>query len=173
MAAFDPEAIFAVLAKHRVKYVLIGGVAATLHGSPLRTGDVDICPARNRANLGHLADALGELEAGIRGASSGALRFPREAAFLERMEIVNLTTRFGELDLVFQPPGTKGYEPLARRAVRYDLGALRVPTASLADLIRTKEAAGRSKDREQLETLQVLREETRRSRRRLRRKKSV
>lgn len=45
---FDPEAMLRVLTDHQVRYVLIGGLAATLHGSPVRTGDADICPARDR-----------------------------------------------------------------------------------------------------------------------------
>ena len=57
MPRFQPEAILRVLLRHRVDFVLIGGVAATLHGSNLRTGDLDICPARDPANLERLAGA--------------------------------------------------------------------------------------------------------------------
>jgi hypothetical protein len=55
MPRFDPEAMLRVLADHEVRYGLIGGLAATLHGSPLRTGDADICPARDRENVERLA----------------------------------------------------------------------------------------------------------------------
>lgn len=68
-----------------------------------------------------------------------------------------LATRFGDLDLVFEPEGTGGYEDLAARAVRYDLGGgLVVAVAALEDIIRSKAAADRPKDRETLPTLQAL-----------------
>ena len=63
MPRFDPEAILRTLIEHEVDFVLIGGVAATLHGSNLRTGDVDVCPRRGRDNLVRLASALNDLEA--------------------------------------------------------------------------------------------------------------
>ena len=55
MPRFDPEAILKVLESHGVDYVLIGGLAATLHGSPIRTGDADICPSPETPNLVRLA----------------------------------------------------------------------------------------------------------------------
>ena len=70
MPRFDPEAILQLLERHEVRYVLIGGLAATLHGSPLRTGDADICPAATPDNLERLAAALREMEARIRSADA-------------------------------------------------------------------------------------------------------
>ena len=63
---FRPEEILAALERHDVRYVLIGGLAATLRGSPYPTGDVNITPASDRANLGRLAAALRALEAKLR-----------------------------------------------------------------------------------------------------------
>jgi hypothetical protein len=63
---FRPEAILDVLERHRVRYVLIGGFAATIHGSPYVTTDVDITPATGPENLAQLPAALNELEARIR-----------------------------------------------------------------------------------------------------------
>ena len=60
---FDPEEIIRVLARHGVRYVLVGGVAARLHGSPTLTEDVDVTPERSADNLGRLAAALGDLSA--------------------------------------------------------------------------------------------------------------
>ena len=65
MARFQPVEMLRVLEQHRVRYVLIGGLAATLHGSPLRTGDADICPAGDRENLDNLAAALQVMNAGL------------------------------------------------------------------------------------------------------------
>jgi hypothetical protein len=85
------------------------------------------------------------------------LPFSCDAAFLRRMKLLNLTTRFGDLDLSLEPSGTGGYEDLAPRSVLYDLGdGLAVPVAALEDIIRSKEAANREKDRQALPTLRLL-----------------
>lgn len=166
MPRFQPEEIFRVLADHRVVYVLVGGVAATLYGSTLRTGDVDICPAREPENLERLAAALRELDARVRapGAPDG-LPFHADGASLARVEILNLVTRHGDFDLTFVPSGTEGYASLAARSVDFEVAGTRVPVAALADVIRSKEAAGRPKDHAQLPTLRLLLEEVERSRR--------
>src|SRR5438445_2205282 len=132
--------MFRALTERGVEYVLIGGLAATLHGSPLRTGDADICPARDQENLDRLAAALRAMEAKIRSPDApGGLQFACDAAFLRNVELVNLTTTFGDIDVAFRPAGTGGYEDLRRNAVEYDLGGLIIPVAALADIIRSKE----------------------------------
>jgi hypothetical protein len=147
-----------------VRYVLIGGLAATLHGSPLRTGDADVCPERSLDNLERLARALRALDARIRsGEAPGGLAFACDAAFFRNLDLVNLSTKAGDLDVAFAPSGTAGYADLASRAVEYDLGnGLVVPVAALSDVIRSKEAAGRERDRAALPTLRALFERTKR-----------
>ncbi len=63
---FDPESILAALEREGVRYVVIGGLAAVLQGSPVFTEDVDICPDRDRENLARLARALRNVAARIR-----------------------------------------------------------------------------------------------------------
>jgi hypothetical protein len=146
-----------------VKYVVIGGIAATLHGSNLRTGDVDICPAREPRNLELLASVLRDMEAKIRTADAPeGLPFSIDAGLLGRMDLLNLVTRFGDFDISFFPAGTTGYEDLARKAVQVDLEPVVVPVAALEDVIRSKRAAGRPKDLQQIPTLEVLLQEIRR-----------
>jgi hypothetical protein len=90
------------------------------------------------------------------------LPFACDATFLRQVRLLNLTTRFGDLDLSFEPSGTGGYEELSPRAVRYDLGeGLVVRVAALEDIIRSKEAANREKDRLALPTLRLLLEKSR------------
>jgi hypothetical protein len=154
---FKPEEILRVLESHGVRYVLIGGLAATLHGSPLRTGDADICPAREPDDLERLAAALRSVGARIRAADAPqGLPFACNARFLAGVELLNLSTSFGDLDIAFHPAGTRGYDDLIARVDCYDLGGLVVPVASLEDVIRSKEAANRAKDREGLPTLRTL-----------------
>jgi len=154
---FDPEAMFRVLADQRVDYVIIGGLAATLHGSPLRTGDADVCPSRDPENLSRLAAALQAMSARIRTESvADGLPFACDAAFFRTVELANLVTRFGDLDVAFIPSGTQGDADLQRNAVEYDLGGLRVRVAALADVIRSKESANRPRDQAALPTLRAL-----------------
>jgi hypothetical protein len=154
---FDPEAILGALERHGVDYVLIGGLAASLHGSPHVTTDVDITPARDRKNLERLAEALEEMDARIRteGEPDG-LPFDGSPEMLSNASILNLTTRHGDLDLTFVPAGTRGYDDLRRRAVEIRVHETRVVVAALGDVIRSKEAAGRDKDRLTLPTLRRL-----------------
>ena len=149
--------MLSILERNGVEYVLIGGLAATLHGSPLRTGDADICPASNHENLDRLAAALTAMEAKIRSPDApGGLAFSCDATFLKSVQLLNFVTRFGDLDISFQPSGTTGYGELVSSAQRFDLEGLIVPVASLADIIRSKESADREKDRQALPTLRTL-----------------
>jgi bifunctional non-homologous end joining protein LigD len=132
---FDPEALLRTLAAEDVRFVLIGGLAATLHGSPPRTGDAGICPEQTAENLDRLVRALRAMDARIRTVDApGGLAFACDAAFFRRVDLVNLATKFGDLDVAFVPSGTTGYADLARGVVEYDLGGLVVPVADLADV---------------------------------------
>ena len=71
MALLEADQILACLERHRVRYVVIGGVAAVLHGSPQATFDADICPAREPSDLAALALALREMKARIRAPGEG------------------------------------------------------------------------------------------------------
>ena len=154
---FDPEAILRVLLENEVQYVLIGGLAATLHGSPHVTTDADIVPARDTENLVRLAQALSDLQARVRveGEPEG-IAFDISASMLSGVEILNLVTRYGDLDLTFVPSGTQGFTDLRRGASDIAIHGVRVSVASLADVIRSKEASDREKDRLVLPTLRQL-----------------
>ena len=149
LADEDAAAIFATLDRHRVAYVVIGGMAAAMWGADLpRTTDADIVPAADTDNLPRLAAALEELGARLRvpGQPDG-LPAPLDAEVLAGRSILTLVTDHGPLDLTFQPDGTGGYDDLVRRATRRTVGDHpSVPVADLADVINSKEAAGRAKD---------------------------
>jgi hypothetical protein len=158
VAVFQPREILRVLSAHRVKYVVIGNLGGALYGSPIVTTDADICPAREKQNLDALAAALNEMGARIRTADvPDGLPFACDAAFLSQMKMVNLTTRFGDVDLSFEPSGTGGYEDLAPRAIQIELrDGVSASIASLEDIIRSKQAANRERDRLALPTLRLL-----------------
>lgn len=159
-APFDPARLLTALTDHGVDFVLIGGLAGALHGSPAATNDADICPARAPDNLARLAAALVDLDARIRTESEpDGLTFDRSPEFLSVVDLVNTTTVAGDLDISFVPTGTDGYDDLAERSVEFDIGDARVRVASLDDIIRSKRIAGRPKDHATLPLLEALRDE--------------
>jgi len=154
---FDPAKIMAVLAKHKVQCVYIGGSAAALQGSPIPTEDVDIVPAADKDNWVRLSAALKELDAKVRAVElDEPLPFDHDADSLALSRIWNLTTRFGDLDITQVPAGTQGYDDLKRDALDMEVAGVRICVASLADIVRSKEAAGRDKDRRALPVLREL-----------------
>jgi predicted nucleotidyltransferase len=158
-ADLDPGQILGVLTGHGVDFVLIGGVAAVLHGSASFTEDVDVCFARDEANLRALGRALTDLNARLRGAEDDVAFVPDDRT-LRGVEILTLETDAGALDVQIEPDGAPPYQTLRRRAERIDLGAFAVLVASIDDLIAMKRAAGRPKDIvvvEELETIRDLR----------------
>lgn len=146
------------LLRHRVRFVLIGGIAARLRGSPTMTRDLDICYARDSDNLAALAAALQELGARLRGVKED-VPFRLDARSLRLGDRFTFRTAFGDLDCLGTPTGTLGYESLARNADEVDIDGSTVKVVALDDLIRMKAAAGRPKDRIEIEVLGALREE--------------
>lgn len=158
----DPRPILAALDLEGVRYVVIGGLAAVIRGAPYVTFDVDITPARDLANLDRLAAALARIEARVYG-------MPDEVAAVFRLDGTTLangsawkfTTPHGEIDIALDPDGTQGYADLKRDASNAQVAGLDVPVASLADVIRSKAAANREKDRLQLPMLRQVLERAR------------
>lgn len=154
---FDAEPILRVLVEHRVDFVVIGGMAAYVQGSPLPTLDVDVTPDASADNLQRLSDALRALDARVRHPDvSEGLPFAHDAASLARSVFWNLVTPYGELDVSFSPAGTSGFSDLAQNAGTVVVGSTRVSVASLADVVRSKDAADRPKDRRALPVLREL-----------------
>jgi hypothetical protein len=154
---FRPQAIFETLDRFGVTYVLVGGLAAVLHGASHVTTDVDIVPMDGKDNLERLSQALRALDARIRvSGEPDGVPFDHSADSLARVRIWNLQTAEGDLDVMFQPAGTHGYDDLARDAVVLRVRGTDVPVASLADVIRSKEAAGRERDRATIPALRAL-----------------
>jgi hypothetical protein len=147
MAEFSPDRILELLAEHRVEFVMIGGLAAALHGSELVTNDLDITPSMGNENLNRLSGALRALGARIRSVDvPEGLPFSHDAKSLASAGVWNLVTDFGDLDIAFAPSGTQGYADLERDAIVLDILGTKTSVAALPDIIRSKEAAGRPKD---------------------------
>lgn len=156
--SFEPLQALRALTEAGVRFVLIGGVAARLHGSPSLTRDIDVCYARDRDNVERLANVLRALHARLRGVDDD-VPFLVDGRTLLAGANFTFVTDVGDLDVLAVPAGVDGYDELAANADRLDLDGVTVSVASLDDLMRMKRAAGRAKDRAELEILAALRDE--------------
>lgn len=159
--SFDPVEICAILTEEEVDFVVLGGFAAIIHGSPLPTEDIDVIPSRSEDNLERLATALNRMEAKIRTGDE-PIETRIDSAFIRNMShMLNLATRFGDVDLVFTPAGDlTSYEQWSERSRRAQLRkGLVVAVADLDDIIASKTAANRPKDQRSLPYLESLRDQ--------------
>lgn len=157
IAPFDPEGLIRTLARHRVAYVLIGALGARMQGFPRVTADADVTPERSPANIARLAAALRDLEARVyTEAVPEGLAFDCTAGMLARAETWNLVTRAGRLDVAFVPAGTAGYDELAATAIHYSVFDVDLAVARLEDIMRSKIAADRPRDRQDVLILREM-----------------
>jgi hypothetical protein len=157
--ALDPAGIVAALERHHVRYVIIGGVAAQLHGSPAPTRGLDLTPERSAPNLARLAAALASVEAQEWVPGFGyPLQLPMDRRRLADDRVLLTQTRYGRADVVPAPHGVPtGYDELEPRAHRVQAYGTELPVACLEDLVRSHGAASRAKDKLALARLIDLR----------------
>lgn len=151
----DIGGLLAVLARHGVDYVVIGGVATQAHGHRRTTMDLDVMPDPDSENLIRLAAALAELEAQPVEADFGEAEIP--VSDPERLAIAAivppLLTRHGQIHILKEPKGARAFEELRKAALVVPLAGVDVAIVSIDDLIRMKRAAGRPIDIEDIAAL--------------------
>ncbi len=149
---FDPYQILSALDRRRVAYLVIGSFARVIRGAEELPDGLDIVPSRRPENLQRLEEALVDLEAvGVDGARI-SLDETHDA-------LIRATGPAGELKIVAEPDGTRGYDDLRRAATREPLGGgLRPSVASTGDLARMLAALGRDEDRPKLQALRQVTE---------------
>jgi predicted nucleotidyltransferase len=152
------KSLLEVLVKADVQFILIGGVAANLHGSARATFDLDLLYDRSPQNFAALVAALSPLNPYLRGAPPG-LPFRLDEKTLANGLNFTLTTSVGDLDLFGEVPGGGTYENLLPNSIRIELGGLKIRCATLDQLIFLKNAAGRPKDFESVAELKAIQEE--------------
>lgn len=158
-ALFDPLRVLRTLLAHEVRFVVVGGFAGALWGSPSITVDLDICYERSSRNYEALVAALRDLGATLRGAPDG-LPFQLDAQSIKMGDSFTFKTTAGDFDCLGTPSGTNGYRDLRTNATTFELAPdLRVDVCSLDDLIRMKRAAARRKDLIEVEILTAVKEE--------------
>jgi hypothetical protein len=151
---FDPRGLLAALDRYRVAYIVVGAFARVVQGADEVTSGVDIVPSTRKDNLRRLDAALAELGARLPDGSEPAY------ADAEKLEpVLELATDRGELKIIPEPEGTRGYEDLRRAATREHIGqGLRPAVASLGDLSRMLASLGREDDMPRLLDLRRLAE---------------
>jgi predicted nucleotidyltransferase len=141
-----------------VDFIVVGGVAAILHGSARFTLDLDIVYGRSRPNLERLVLALAPHRPYLRGAPPG-LPFLWDISTLKRGLNFTLTTQLSDLDLLGEVAGGGGYDDLLPWIEEIEVGSNKYRVVTLDKLIELKRAAGRPKDLEAIAELDALREE--------------
>jgi predicted nucleotidyltransferase len=154
----DILAFVRVLADAGVDYIIVGGVAANIHGALRTTLDLDVVYSRSSDNIQRVAHALAPYAPYLRGAPQG-LPFVLDAPTIERGLNFTLTTTIGDIDLLGEVAGGGGFEALLPRAQEVELEGRRCLVVALETLIALKRAAGRPRDREALAELEALLEE--------------
>ena len=158
----DFAGLFEALVSADVEFILVGGVAATAHGSPRLTSDLDIVYARTPDNIRKLVAGLSGLNPYPRGAPPG-LPFQWDTETVSRGLNFTLTTRLGSIDLLGQiaseSPSGGTYPDLLPYTVELAIFGFSHRCLDLDKLIEVKRAAGRPKDFEAIAELEAIREE--------------
>lgn len=144
--------IIEVLGRHRVDFIVVGGVAAVLEGAPVSTFDLDILPRRTADNHRRLLAALTELDATYR--DPAGRHIAPDLDKLTSFRLHRLSTTAGFLDLLTEIEPGLTFDDLIDETIRYEIADTTVRVLRLEVVIRSKECAGRDKD---LASLPVLR----------------
>ena len=147
-----------LLGRFDVQAVIIGGVAATLHGSEVPTTDLDVCYARSAENLEKLAQALSSINARLRNAPED-LPFILDAETLKRGLNFTFTSDIGSLDLLGEVRGVGYYEDVLPGSLIFELFGYPFPVIEITKLIVAKRTAGRGKDLVVLTELEAIRDQ--------------
>jgi predicted nucleotidyltransferase len=154
----DFQAALAALVHEQVRFIIVGGAAATVHGAARLTQDLDVVYARDPDNLRSLVRALAAHTPYLRGAPPG-LPFKLDEPTLARGLNFTLTTALGDLDLLGEIVGGGGYPDLLPHSVEVVVFGSPCRCLGLPRLIEVKRAAGRPKDLEAIAELEALLEE--------------
>lgn len=148
--------MLAGLTKGKVRFVVVGGVAAAAHGATRVTNDLDICyDAMDQKNLIALAALLAKWRAYPRGVEAG-LPFIMDDRTLRGAPVLTLTTVEGDIDVLDRIAGVGDYGAVRKRSEKIEALGVKFRVIDLPSLIKAKRAAGRPRDHEHLPELEAL-----------------
>jgi predicted nucleotidyltransferase len=150
------EEILRALVAAQIRFVVIGGVAATIHGSARFTNDIDICYDTAPDNIERLAGLLKTWKAYLRGVEPG-LPFIMDARAFRITPVMTLTTEKGAIDVLDVVRGVGDYAAALKASEIVQIGKVEFRSLTLDALIASKRAVRRPKDVEQLLELEALR----------------
>ena len=144
------------LTRNKVRFVVIGGVAAAVHGSSRVTNDLDICyDAGDRGNVGALAKLLAKWDAYPRGVAKN-LPFIMDERTLRGAPVMTLATTEGDIDVMDRVAGVGDYDAVRKHSERISALGVSFRVLDLPSLIKAKRAAGRPRDFDHLPELEAL-----------------
>ncbi|HEU4837703.1 MAG TPA: hypothetical protein VFS90_24950 [Pyrinomonadaceae bacterium] len=156
----DFNALLRLLTQNEVEFIIVGGAAATAHGSARLTLDLDVVYSRSAENIARIVNALTPIKPYLRGAPPG-LPFDWSVSTIQKGLNFTLITTLGALDLLGEIVGGGGFEQLRPETIEVDVAGVKCLCLNLERLIAVKRAAGRPKDLEVVAELQQIRDETR------------
>jgi predicted nucleotidyltransferase len=156
----DFTALIRLLSENEVEFIIVGGAAATAHGSARLTLDLDVVYARSSRNIESIVNALGPIQPYLRGAPPG-LPFEWSVETIQKGLNFTLTTTLGALDLLGEIVGGGGYAQLLSGTIKIEVAGVQCLCLNLERLIEVKRAAGRPKDLETIAELERIRQESR------------
>ncbi len=144
------------LSDHKIRFVVVGGVAAAAHGSSRVTNDLDICyDALSRDNLVALGSLLARWSAYPRGIESG-LPFIMDDRTLLGAPVLTLSTTEGDIDVMDRIAGVGDYAAVRKHSEKIAALGVSFRVLDLPSLIKAKRAAGRPRDFDHLPELEAL-----------------
>lgn len=155
----DFTALLQLLTENDVEFIIVGGAAATAHGSARLTIDLDIVYKRSASNIERIVTALSQIRPYLRGAPPG-LPFDWSVETIKRGLNFTLVTTLGALDLLGEIVGGGGYDQLINDTVEIEVAGVSCQCLGLERLIEVKRAAGRPKDLEVVAELEQILTET-------------
>ena len=156
----DFNALLRLLVENNVEFIIVGGAAATAHGSARLTLDLDVVYKRSIENIARLVDALKTIKPYLRGAPPG-LPFDWSVPTIQKGLNFTLVTTLGALDLLGEIVGGGGYEQLLAETIKVEIADVNCLCLNVERLIAVKRAAGRPKDLEVVAELEQILDETR------------
>ena len=155
----DVEKAIVAMASNDVDFVVIGGVALSIHAAAYITFDIDFAYSRSKDNLVRIVKALAPYKPKLRGIPK-ELPFIWDASTLANGSVFTLDTSIGAIDLLSEVKGLGDFADVLAASEKYELWGHSVNVLSIDGLIAAKKATGREKDIPGLKHLEALREAT-------------